>query len=145
MWYQRRRDRQNRQGGGSQFLLVELEWNPLKVLKECIAVQIIARPTPITICIIYTVPNNQWTGKCWKRFLVNYQNLSCSADIFTETIRGGRQIDRKRETIAIFIYIYSFYRSHTPNVNERPKICASSHKQQVLLTKVSCDQLRLNQ
>lgn len=51
----------------------------------------------------YTVPNNQWTGKCWKRFSVNYQNLSCSADIFTETIRGGRQIDRKRETIAIFI------------------------------------------
>jgi hypothetical protein len=49
------------------------------------------------------VPNKQWTGKCWKRFSVNYHNLSCSAEIFTETIRGGRRIDRKKETIAIFI------------------------------------------
>lgn len=39
----------------------------------------------------------------------------------------------------------SFYRSHTPNVNERPKIWASTRKEQVLLTRVRCDQLRLNQ
>ncbi len=39
----------------------------------------------------------------------------------------------------------SFYRSHTSNVNERSKIWASTRKEQVLLTRVRCDQLRLNQ
>jgi exonuclease III len=51
-----RRDRQNRQGGGVEiFVCQELEWNPPNVVTsmECMAVQIIARPTPITICNIY--------------------------------------------------------------------------------------------
>ena len=38
-----------------------------------------------------------------------------------------------------------FYRSHTPNVNERPKTWGSTRKEQVLMTRVRCDQLRLNQ
>ncbi len=102
-----RRDRQNRQGGGvAIFICQELEWNPLNVVTsmECMAVQIIARPAPITICNIYSA--EQLTEEKTLEEILNQLPqpvLFCGDFNGHHPMWGGRRIDRKGEIIANFI------------------------------------------
>lgn len=103
-----RRDRQNRQGGGvAIFICQELEWNPPNVVTsmEFMAVQIIARPTPITICNIYCTEQYIGNDKTLKEIFNQLPQpvLFCGDFNGHHPMWGGRRIGRKGEIIANFI------------------------------------------
>jgi hypothetical protein len=100
------RDRQNRQGGGVAICICQvLEWNLTNVVTsmECIAVQIIARSTPITICNIYCA-EQIIDEKTLKEIFNQLPQpvLFCGDFNGHHPMWGGRRIGRKGEIIKKF-------------------------------------------